>query len=70
MKGFIERSINAARKYTVWDFAIFKFCLISLGILFGVYFAQFFQNYMALLWIVFIVSYVYIMYRTFVKHMK
>lgn len=70
MKAFIDRLMNAARKFTVSDFASLKITLISIGIILGVYFAEFFRSYLMLLWIVFLVSYVWIIYRTFVKHMK
>lgn len=68
MQSFIERSINAGRKFNVLDFAVFKICLMCLGIIAGMYFAQFFLGLAALLWVIFIVSWVFIMYRTFVKY--
>jgi uncharacterized membrane protein len=70
MKGFMDKAFHAGRKYTALDFAIFKLCLISLGILAGAYFAHFFLNLTTLLWIIFILSYIFVMYRTFVKYWK
>ena len=68
MKTFIKRTLDATGKYTTWDFACLKIALISFGILLGTYFAKFFINYISFLWVVFIVSYLWIMYRTFIKH--
>lgn len=70
MKAFINQIMGAAGKYTVFDFACLKTALLFLGILIGVYFAEFFVNYTSYLWGIFIVSYVWIMYRTFFKHMN
>ncbi len=69
MKRLIEKTLNASRKYTLLDFASFKLALFSLGILCGAYFSQFFLKYTVPLWSIFIISYIWIMYRTFVKHM-
>lgn len=70
MKNLIEKLLNAARKYNVWDYGWLKICLFSLGIIFGVYFNAFFSNYMPIIWAIFIVSYVWIFYKTFAKYMK
>lgn len=70
MSKFIQRLLKAARNYTVMDYVFFKITLVSFGILLGAYFAQFFLNYTSFLWVVFIVSYLWIMYRTFIKHMN
>lgn len=70
MNEFIQRLMKAARKLTVTDFACLKICLLSLGILLGAYFAQFFLSHTFFLWVIFIASYIWIMYRTFVKHME
>jgi len=70
VRAFIDRVLDAAGKYTAWDFVFLKITLLFLGILIGTYFADFFLNYTALLWLVFVASYILIMYRTFFKHMK
>jgi small multidrug resistance family-3 protein len=69
MNTLIQRVLKAAGKYTVMDYAGLKIALLSLGILLGAYFSNFFLNHTAFLWVVFIVSYVWIMYRTFIKNM-
>lgn len=67
MKGFIAKTLNATEKYTVWDFACLKIAILSIGILLGAYFRDFFLNYTTLLWLIYIVSFLWIIYRTFFK---
>lgn len=69
LKKIMERALSASRKYTFLDFAFLKLSLFSLGILCGTYFAYFFLKHIVSLWIIFIISYIWIMYRTFFKHM-
>lgn len=65
---WINRLLKSAREYTVWDFAFFKIALVSFGILAGAYFSRFFLDNIALIWVVFILAYIWVMYRTFVQH--
>ena len=68
MEKLINKLLGAAKKYTVLDYGFLKITLISFGILIGTYFSNFFSNYTSLLWIIFLVSYIWIIYRTFIKH--
>ncbi len=68
MEKFINKAINAGRSYSILDFALLKTSLISFGILLGAYFSQFFIGYISVVWIVFIVAYLLIMYKTFIKN--
>lgn len=70
MKTLIERLLEAGHKYTVMDFGCLKITLFFCGILVGTYFSNYFLNHTLFLWIVFILSYLWIMYRTFFKHMQ
>lgn len=70
MKSLLDKLLGATKKYTILDYSCLKLSLISLGILIGTYFSNFFLNYTSLLWIIFIVSYIGIIYRTFIKHMN
>jgi len=70
MRTLINRVLSSARKYTVTDYAFLKLTLVSCGVLLGVYFAKFLSSYTPLLWVIFIGSYLWIMYRTFFKHLK
>ncbi len=68
MNTFINRILKATGKYTIVDFAFLKTALLALGILLGTYFTEFFSGYTSLLWIIYIISFFWIMYRTFFKH--
>jgi len=43
-----------------WQAGLFKICLLSLGIIIGVYFKSFFVGLIPVLWIIFIVLAVYL----------
>ena len=68
MKGFIDKALNAAKSYSVWDYGWLKLKLISFGILVGTYFAQFFIQYIIIVWAVFILTYLWVLYKTFFKY--
>lgn len=68
MRIFLNRLLDAAKKYTIVDYGCFKIALISLGILIGTYFSKFFLDHTSLLWIIFIASYFVLIYKT-IKHM-
>lgn len=70
MNTFIQRAMKAASKYTVLDFACLKIVLITFGILAGAYFSPFFLNHTGLLWIIFVLTYLWIMYKTFIVHWR
>lgn len=70
MPTFILRAMQAVKKYSVIDFAGLKIALVVAGILLGAYGAQFFLKHTLFLWVVFLASYLWIMYRTFIKHMN
>lgn len=70
MINFIKRSLKAAQQYTILDFACLKILLLSFGLLLGAYFPQFFLDHTFFLWVVFILTLLWIIYRTFIKHPK
>ncbi len=67
MKAFINRVMNSAKNYTLWDFTMLKLGLIFLGILFGAYFAEFFLANILIVWCIFAICYLGILLRTFGK---
>lgn len=69
MLKFIKRALKAAKKYTVVDYACLKISILSFGILLGAYLAKFFLNHTLFLWVVFILTLLWIMYRTFIEYM-
>ena len=70
MRDFITSAMQATKKYTVLDFALLKICLVTIGILLGVYFTVFFAKYILTVWVAAIASYVWIMYKTFIGYRK
>ena len=68
MKGFIDKALNAARSYDIWDYGCLKITLISCGIILGAYLVQFFIQYIIIVWAVFILSYIWVIYKTFFKY--
>ncbi len=70
MKNFINNMLQRTRKYNLWDFLALKITLVSFGIIFGVYFSKFFLDNIAIVWIIFVVTYLFIMYKTLVAYRK
>lgn len=70
MFKFIDRIIKAANRYTLWDYFFLKTTVLVFGILIGTYFSSYFIDHTLFLWVIFLVTYAYIMYRTFIKLMK
>lgn len=70
MKELVNKTLNAAKKYNAWDYAWFKLTLCSLGVLLGAYFSQFFLKYISIVWAIFIIAYVWIMYKTLIKYVE
>ena len=68
MKSFIDKGFGVVRKYTLFDWGVFKWCAISAGILLGTYFAQFFIQYINIVWVTFAVTYAWLIYKTFFKY--
>ena len=68
MKGFINKALKAAQSYSIWDYGWLKLTLISCGIILGAYLSQFFMQYIGIVWAVFILTYIWIMYKTFFKY--
>jgi len=55
--------MGAAKKYTVVDYGFFKFLMITFGILLGTYFAEPLLRYIWLVWMVFVVSAIWMVYK-------
>ena len=70
MRRFIESAMRATKKYTVFDFGILKITLVSFGILLGAYFSEFFLRHTVTLWIVFLVTYIFIWYKTMIAYKR
>lgn len=70
MRKFIDKAINSARQYALWDWGFLKIALFSLGLLIGVYFAQIFGQFMTFIWAIFIFAYIWVIYKTFFQYWK
>ena len=68
MRKWFNSLLLATRKYTVWDLGFLKLALFSLGLLIGVYFAQFVGQYMTYVWAFFVFSYLWIIYKTLIQY--
>lgn len=69
MNALIIRLMQAVRHFTAFDFAIFKIGLLSIGILLGVYFADFFLQFTSALWFVAIAAFAFMWIQT-IKYLK
>jgi len=70
MIPFIKRIFTATKGYTILDFGILKICILCFGLLIGAYFAPFFLSHTFFLWVVFLITFVWILYRTFIKPLR
>ena len=67
MKSLVEKLMDKARRFSAVDYAMFKVTLLSVGVLFGAYFSSFFLSVIGFVWVVFVVSYVYMFYISFIR---
>ena len=63
MGNFIKNALHAVRQFTVVDVSVFKIYLISVGILFGVYFTPFLLQYIAVVWGIAIITLIILLIR-------
>ncbi len=70
MKSFIDTMLQRAHRYNLWDFGALKITLIAAGILLGVHFSEFFSANVIDVWIIFGVTYWFILYKTLVAYRK
>lgn len=57
--------LSRAAKFSVVDWAIFKTCLVTFGLMIGAWFARLFKKLAPLVALVFIASWVYMVWRIF-----
>lgn len=62
-KSLIKILMDEFRSMTVAEVAVFKACLISLGVLIGTYFSKTLKRFAPVFWVVFIASYLVMIYR-------
>ncbi|MFI3281435.1 MAG: hypothetical protein R3Y44_05630 [Rikenellaceae bacterium] len=65
MKDFLMKLQRAANQFNMVDFAIFKIYIFSVGLLFGAYFAHFWLAYINIVWVVAIISCIFVLIQLF-----
>lgn len=63
MSNIIKNLTNAARHFSSADFAVFKICLLSIGVLLGVYFFGFFLRHLLVVWGIAVITWLFLMFR-------
>ena len=63
--GISDLLLARSRRFTLFDWAILKTCLISFGLLLGAAFSRFFKKLVPVLAIVFLASWAYALWRLF-----
>lgn len=68
MKKLFDIAKKGFSTFSFWDYAIFKLCIASIGIILGAYFYVFFLKYIAFVWIIFIITWIYLISKIFNKN--
>ena len=58
-------AMDKAHDFSIFDFAVLKVCLLSLGLWLGSCFAKLFQKCRSVLFVVFVASWLYLFWRIF-----
>lgn len=59
-KDMIMSILTKKVSWQNWQFGVFKLSMVALGILLGVYFTAFWRNLLWLVWIVFVITIVWV----------
>lgn len=70
MKNLINDLMQRTKRYNLWDFSALKITLVSFGIILGAYFSKFFLDKISIVWVIFGVTYLFILYKTLVAYRK
>lgn len=62
--------MRIAQSFKLWDYLWFKLTLVSFGVVLGMYFAPFFWELRALLWVVFGLSFLILITRMLRSYLK
>ncbi|MDO4270141.1 MAG: hypothetical protein Q4C72_04355 [Eubacteriales bacterium] len=60
-----DYAMAKAQEFSVFDFAVFKVCLLSLGLWLGACFSKFFKKFRSVLFVAFAASWLYMFWRVF-----
>ena len=67
MRNWIAYLAGAIRKFSPLDVLVLKLFLVSVGVIFGVYLYAFFHSIITVVWIVFALSWLYVLTRVFFR---
>ena len=67
IKSFIDFAMDRLHNFNLVDVGVFKICLLTLGILLGIYHHRKLKKISPLIWLTFIGAYIYLIYTVFVK---
>ncbi len=67
MREWIAYLASAIRKFSPVDVLVLKLFLVTVGVIFGVYLYDFFNSIITVVWMVFALSWMYIIARVFIK---
>lgn len=65
---FIHYLLARARGFSALDFAVCKVCVFSLGLWLGAQFSKFFKRFRVFVFLGFIASYIYLIWRIFLRN--
>lgn len=68
MKKFLDDIYEKISHFRVFEWTVFKVCLIVFGIILGTYFCEFFLQYIKIVWMVFLVFFIFTIYLLFIKN--
>ena len=60
-----DYSVTQAQTFSLFDFAVLKVCLLSLGVWLGACFSRFFKKFRGILFVAFTASWLYLFWRVF-----
>lgn len=70
MKNPITTLLAIGQRFSALDFGVFKVLLLSIGVVLGITFSHFFYQYRAIVWILLLVTLVWLIIRMAVIYSK
>ncbi len=70
MKDLMDFVMERVRTFTILDYAVFEFTLLSIGAIIGSFFSDFVKKRLPFFTIVFVLGYIYIMVKIFLPKAK
>ena len=67
VKRFVDEAMDRFRGFSVFDVAVFKTCLLTIGMLLGISNVRTMRKIQPFLWIFLLCSYIYLIWRMVLK---